>query len=142
MHYNGGYLIGQINKLTNRRVNELLKKENIEEFNGAQGLILFVLMDKETLTIKEIGKATGLAKTSLTSMLDRMEKKGLIQMKQDEKDHRCTLVCLSEKAKTYREVIEKVSQTINEEYYRGMKNSEISYFEDTLERITQNLIDQ
>jgi len=75
-------------------------------------------------------------------MLDRMEKKGLIQMKQDEKDHRCTLVCLSEKAKTYREVIEKVSQTINEEYYRGMKNSEISYFEDTLERITQNLIDQ
>ena len=29
--------------------------------------------------IKEIGKITGLAKTSLTSMLDQMEEKGLTQ---------------------------------------------------------------
>ena len=29
MHYNGGYLIGQINKLINRRINELLKEENV-----------------------------------------------------------------------------------------------------------------
>ncbi|MBR4610636.1 MAG: MarR family transcriptional regulator, partial [Erysipelotrichaceae bacterium] len=74
MHYNGGYLIGQINKLTNRRVNELLKKENISEFNGAQGTILFVLSNEGEMSIKDIGKATGLAKTSLTSMLERMEK--------------------------------------------------------------------
>ena len=79
MHYNGGCLIGQINKLTNRRVNELLKKENISEFNGAQGTILFVLSNEGEMSIKDIGKATGLAKTSLTSMLERMEKKDHLQ---------------------------------------------------------------
>ena len=84
MHYNGGYLIGQINKLTNRRINELLKEENVREFNGAQGTIIFVLTNEGPMPIKDIGKATGLAKTSLTSMLDRMEKQGLIEKRENE----------------------------------------------------------
>lgn len=139
MHYNGGYLIGQINKLTNRRVNELLKKENISEFNGAQGTILFVLSNEGEMSIKDIGKATGLAKTSLTSMLERMEKKGLIVKRPSEEDKRSTIVALSEGTESYREVIEKVSLKIGEEYYRRIKPKEAERFEATLKKILDNL---
>ena len=135
MHYNGGYLIGQINKLTNRRVNELLKKENISEFNGAQGTILFVLSNEGEMSIKD----TGLAKTSLTSMLERMEKKGLIVKRPSEEDKRSTIVALSEGTESYREVIEKVSLKIGEEYYRGIKPKEAERFEATLKKILDNL---
>ena len=41
--------------------------------NGAQGRILYVLWEHETLPISEIGKLISLAKATLTSMLDRME---------------------------------------------------------------------
>ena len=139
MQYNGGYLIGQINKLTNRRVNELLKQENVSEFNGAQGTILYVLMDRRSMTISEICKATGLAKTSLTSMLERMEKQGLIIRKEDEADRRRTQVSLSEKSLNYSEIIKNVSTTISQEFYKGMSRSEIDYFEDTLNRILHNI---
>ena len=73
--YNGGYLISQIHKLTRRKINELLKEASVTEFNGSQGIILSSLWAKGEQTIKEIGKTTGLAKTSLSSMLDRMENK-------------------------------------------------------------------
>ena len=79
MKNNGGYLINQIQKISSRKFNELLKEKNIDEFNGSQGVILYSLWNNKELTIKEIGKITGLAKTSLTSMLDRMEEKGLIR---------------------------------------------------------------
>ncbi|MBQ1379806.1 MAG: MarR family transcriptional regulator [Erysipelotrichaceae bacterium] len=120
-------------------MNELLKKENISEFNGAQGTILFVLSNEGEMSIKDIGKATGLAKTSLTSMLERMEKKGLIVKRPSEEDKRSTIVALSEGTESYREVIEKVSLKIGEEYYRGIKPKEAERFEATLKKILDNL---
>ena len=86
-----------------------------------------------------IGKATGLAKTSLTSMLERMEKKGLIVKRPSEEDKRSTIVALSEGTESYREVIEKVSLKIGEEYYRGIKPKEAERFEATLKKILDNL---
>ncbi|MBQ6335222.1 MAG: MarR family transcriptional regulator [Erysipelotrichaceae bacterium] len=139
MHYNGGYLIGQISKLTNRRANELLKKEGVKEFNGAQGTIMYVLMDRKQMTIKDICKATGLAKTSLTTMLERMEKQGLIEKIEDENDHRCTLVSLTEKSQKYKKVIEKVAVNMMKEYYRDMSDEEVTLFEETLKRVLNNI---
>ena len=54
-------------------------------------------MGKGNQSIKEIGKTTGLAKTSLTSMLDRMEKQDLIQKVENKEDGRSTIICLTEK---------------------------------------------
>ena len=61
MNNNGGYLINQIQKISSRKFNELLKEKNIDEFNGSQGVILYSLWNNKELTIKEIGKITGLA---------------------------------------------------------------------------------
>ena len=141
MHYNGGYLIGQINKLINRRTNELLKEENVNEFNGAQGTIIFVLTEEGPMPIKDIGKATGLAKTSLTSMLDRMEKQGLIKKRENENDRRSTIIDLTERSRGYKEVIEKVSQEVNREFYKKIKAKDIERFEATLQKVLDNLKD-
>ena len=139
MQYKGGYLIGQIDKLTSRKVNELLKKEKVRDFNGAQGTIMYVLFDRKQMTIREIGKATGLAKTSLTSMLDRMEKQGLIEKRENPEDHRSTLVELTEKARKQKNIIDKVSTSVNQQYYKGMKEGEISRFEKMLTKVLQNM---
>lgn len=51
----------------------------MEEFNEAQGRILYVLWNEEGIAIIELSRKTGLAKTSLTSMLGRMENTNLIR---------------------------------------------------------------
>ncbi len=139
MDRKAGYLIAQIGKLTNHKVNEILKREKITEFNGAQGTIMYVLFDRKQMTIKEIGKATGLAKTSLTSMLERMEQQGLIEKEDNLDDRRSTLIRLTGKARRQKKNIDKVSKGVNDLYYRGLKESEISRFEKTLEKIVANL---
>lgn len=137
--YNGGYLISRIHKLTGRKINELLKEANVTEFNGSQGIILSSLWSKGEQTIKEIGKATGLAKTSLSSMLDRMEKQNLIQKIENNEDSRSTIIKLTKKSKSLEKVYQDITHEMIIQYYRGFTKEEIIKFESTLEKIVNNL---
>ncbi len=47
----------------------MLQEAGIEEFNGAQGRILYILWQEDNLPIVELSRRTGLAKTTLTGML-------------------------------------------------------------------------
>lgn len=137
--YNGGYLIGQINKIGGRKFNELLKRANIDEFNGAQGTILYTLWSKKELTIKEIAKSTGLAKTSLTSMLDRMEQAGLVEKLCNDADKRSTMIKLTNKTLQLEKEYNKISNQMSNIYYKNFKPNEIEQFENYLRRILSNL---
>ncbi len=139
MNYQGGYLIGKIDKLTDRKVNELLRENGITELNGAQGTILYALWNSEAMTIREIADAASLAKTTLTSMLSRMEKAGLVTQKENPADARSKLIALTEKARELGNVYQKVSSSMQEAYYRGMSEEEISAFETTLRKVLKNL---
>ena len=142
MNNNGGYLINQIQKISSRKFNELLKEKNIDEFNGSQGVILYSLWNNKELTIKEIGKITGLAKTSLTSMLDRMEEKGLIRRKDNSEDKRSIkimLTMLTDKAKELEKDYNDISNKMSNIFYKNFSDKEINEIENYLERIISNL---
>ena len=139
MKNNGGYLINQIQKISSRKFNELLKEKNIDEFNGSQGVILYSLWNNKELTIKEIGKITGLAKTSLTSMLDRMEEKGLIRRKDNSEDKRSIKIMLTDKAKELEKDYIDISNKMSNIFYKNFSDKEINEIENYLERIISNL---
>lgn len=139
MKNNGGYLINQIQKISSRKFNELLKEKNIDEFNGSQGVILYSLWNNKELTIKEIGKITGLAKTSLTSMLDRMEEKGLIRRKDNSEDKRSIKIMLTDKTKELEKDYNDISNKMSNTFYKNFSDKEINEIENYLERIISNL---
>ena len=139
MKNNGGYLINQIQKISSRKFNELLKEKNIDEFNGSQGVILYSLWNNKELTIKEIGKITGLAKASLTSMLDRMEEKGLIRRKDNSEDKRSIKIMLTDKAKELEKDYNDISNKMSNTFYKNFSDKEINEIENYLERIISNL---
>ena len=95
----GGFFMSQIRHLSGRIWEKLLKESGVDIFNGAQGRILYILWEHGDLTITEIGKLTSLAKTTLTSMLDRMEAGGLIERVPDKKNRRQIFIIVTEKAK-------------------------------------------
>ena len=95
--------MSQVRHLSGRIWEKLLKESGVDIFNGAQGRILYVLWEHGSLTITEIGKLTSLAKTTLTSMLDRMEASGLIMRVPDKKNRRQIFIEVTEKAREYRE---------------------------------------
>lgn len=117
----------------------ILAEKNIDAFNGAQGRILYVLWQEDGVPIKIISEKSGLAITSLTTMLERMEKNGLISRKTDEADKRKTLLFLTDKAKELKEAYDSVSNEMGNIYYRDFTDKEILQFEEYLNRIRVNL---
>ena len=136
---NGGFLISQIKQIQGRVFERLLLEAGIEEFNGAQGRILFVLWREEGLPIVELSRRTGLAKTTLTGMLDRMERNWHILREFDKKDRRQIRIRLTEKARSMEKRYAEVSQKMNRLFYEGFSHEEIVNFEDQLMRILNNL---
>ncbi|MCM1123468.1 MAG: MarR family transcriptional regulator [Eubacterium sp.] len=126
--------------MAQRRVfQRLLQDYGVEEFNGPQGNILYVLWQKDTIPIVEIAAKTGLAKNTLTVMLDRMEEKGLVSRKQSVDDRRKTLICLTEKAYKLEKDYNLVSQRMNDLFFQNLSEKEIEELEKYLDIILENL---
>jgi DNA-binding MarR family transcriptional regulator len=139
LNSNGGFLISKIKQIQGRVFDTLLQKSGIGEFNGAQGRILYVLWQEDNLPIVELSRRTGLAKTTLTSMLDRMEGNGNILRIYDKDDRRQIRIILTDSAKALNNKYTEVSDNMNQIFYHGFSEEEIKSFEDALLRILNNL---
>ena len=139
MKAEGGYLMSQIKQVSGRIFEKMLINAGIDEFNGAQGRILYVLWQNDNIPIVELSRKTGLAKTTLTSMLDRMEVSNLISRVYDPKDRRQLRIVLTEHARSLSDKYEDVSEQMVNVYYAGFSEKEIYLFEDMLRRVLNNL---
>ena len=139
MDMNGGFLITKIKQLGDRIFEKILSEISIDAFNGAQGRILYVLWQEDGIPIRALSDRCGLAITSLTTMLERMEKQGLITRLQDTKDKRKTLLYLTDKAHELKQDYDSVSLRMGQIYYQGFSEEEIIRFVGYLDRISRNL---
>lgn len=138
-HKSGGFLISKIKQIQGRVFEKLLDENGISEFNGAQGRILFVLWNKDNIPISTLSEETGLAKTTLTNMLDRLERNGHIVREYDPKDRRSVKIRLTENTKDMRDKYDQVSEKMNRIFYNDFSEKEILFFESCLEKILKNL---
>lgn len=134
-----GFLISQIKQVQSRIFQRLLQESGVEEFNGPQGRILYVLWQKDEVPIVELSQKTGLAKNTLTAMLGRMEDAGLIKKKAAKSDKRQSLIVLTKKARDLQEKYAEVSQKMNEIFYKDFTEKEVIKIDQCLDRILANL---
>lgn len=139
MHTKAGSMITQIKQISGRIFERILSEKNIDAFNGAQGHILYVLWQHDHITLREISEQSGLATTTLTSMIDRMEAAGLVRRTPDRRDRRKTRLLLTQEAKKFQTDYNEVSEQMSSLFYRGFSEDEIKQFENYLERVLYNL---
>ena len=120
----------------------ILSDKNIDAFNGAQGSLLYILWQEDGIPIRELSRRSGLAVTSLTGMLDRMEAAGLIYRDRGDKDRRKVLIFLTDNARSLEKGYNEVTEEIENIYYKGFSEEEIDQCEKYLQRIFHNVEEQ
>ena len=135
MKYNGGFLMSRIKQIHGRILNNLISNREITAFNAEQGRILHVLWENDNISIKELSARTGLAINTLTTMLERMQGKNLIEKRTDEKDKRKTIIILTDYAKSLKKEYDVISEEIISVFYKNFSHNEIMEFEEYLKRI-------
>jgi len=138
MKSNSGFYIGRIKQVNTRLLNKFLAQKNITAFNGEQGRILHVLWENDGISNRELSKKSGLAMSSLTTMLERMEEKNLLIRKFCPSDKRKSLIFLTDYAKSLKNEYDEISDKMTEISFEGISNEERLAFEAILEKVLHN----
>ena len=134
----GGTLLSQVHQVCGRVWNKILRDNNMADLEGARGRIIFALWGKDGVPIKTLCEKTSLDKSTLTGIIDRLERDGYITKKPSETDKRSTLISLTGKEQEFAQKVQKVSNQMNKIFYKGFSNEEILQFDSMLERILAN----
>jgi len=135
-----GFLISKIHQVSERIFFRLLKDRGLE-INPAQGRILFALWKEDEIPIRDLSKKTQLEKSTLTSMLDRLEQSGFVERVPSKDDRRKILIRRTDKDRSYQDHYVRVSGEMNDLFYRGFSKVEMDSFEASLKKILANLED-
>lgn len=135
----GGFLVHKIKYMNTRLFNRLLQADARALFNGEQGKILSVLWDEGECTASDIADITGLANSTLSIMLKRMEENGLIISYDDSNDKRKRIYSVSTLGREQQIVGNEISDALSDIFYDGFSDVEIQEFESYLKRILDNM---
>ncbi|MBH0172550.1 MarR family transcriptional regulator [Fictibacillus sp. 23RED33] len=106
---------------------ELLKELNV---TYPQYLVLLLLWEKHSLSVKELGQRLFLDSGTLTPMLKRMEANGLVERKRSPEDERSVIISLTEKGEGLKEKAECIPSQLTENIL--MKKEEMTLLNKTL----------
>ncbi|RPJ56612.1 MAG: MarR family transcriptional regulator [Acidobacteria bacterium] len=134
----GGFLIAKVHRTGGRVFARMLRERGLE-INPAQGRILFVLWQEGPMTINEIARRVSLGKSTLTSGIDGLEKRGQVVRVRSKDDRRKILIELTPENEGMKAVYEEVSVEMTRVFYEGFTSAEIARFEQSLRRVLENL---
>jgi DNA-binding MarR family transcriptional regulator len=133
-----GFLMAKIRQVGERIFYRKLKESGIE-INPGQGRIMFALWQNDGISIQELAKKTQLGKSTLTSMLDRLEAMGYIRRQRSDQDRRKIFIFRTPKDRMMEKQYVELSEAMTELWYKGFSPEDIGAFEAYLRRILDNV---
>ncbi|SFC48999.1 transcriptional regulator [Alkalibacterium subtropicum] len=106
------------------------------EVTYPQYLVLLVLFEEETVTVKALGERLYLDSGTLTPMLKRMEEHGLVERRRSSKDERVVEVTLTEKGRGIEKQAEEIPIKFSKEIHLEQEEFE------ELKRLLTKILDQ
>ena len=135
-----GMLIGQVHRLSTKRFVKNSHTHGLE-ISLDQWLVLGPIWKNNGISQKDISEYCGKDKTSVTKIIDTLEKKNLVVRVTDQLDHRVKRVALSNKGKElFLSALPVMAKTRNE-VRNGISDNEIESLKDILNKIYKNLSD-
>mgnify|MGYP001425590833 FL=1 len=136
---NLGMLIAQVHRLSTKKFVQNSHNSGID-ISMDQWLVLGPIWENEGISHKEISEYSLKDKTSVTKIIDTLEKKNLVVRVPDQLDHRIKRVVLSNKGKKlFLEVI-PVMELTRDQLRKGITDKEIELLRSILSKIYKNSI--
>jgi len=116
-------------------VSEYTKKKFIEEkisISPAQMGILFLLQKGNLRPMSELGKLLEIDNSTITGLVDRLEKSGFVERSADPHDRRKWLISITETGEVEINQAKKVVKEVNGKVKEGFSENEIDCFRKVL----------
>ena len=136
---NLGMLIAQVHRLSTKKFVQNSHNSGID-ISMDQWLVLGPIWENEGISQKEISEYCLKDKTSVTKIIDTLEKKNLVVRVPDQLDHRIKRVVLSNKGKKLFLEVTPVMELTRDQLRKGITEKEVELLRSVLSKIYKNLI--
>ncbi|MGA9174236.1 MAG: MarR family transcriptional regulator [Thermoactinomyces sp.] len=130
------HLMGHVLKLYRQNVDSLIQSYDV--FPG-QPPLLMRLAEKDGQIQKELADKLNIKPATLTVMINRMQKAGLVERKPDPRDHRVSRVYLTEKGRLAVIAVKEALQIIELKCFEHFSVEEKLLFRRLLQQMHDNL---
>lgn len=131
-----GYRIKLLGQLLGRKFQERLEPFGLTPFHW---VVLCCLWEEDGLATSSIGEKLQQVGGTLTSVLDRMEKRGLVRRERDASDRRIWRIWLTEQGKQLQDVLPPIALEIREESLKGISVAEREQLSQLVDRAIANM---
>lgn len=134
-----GILIANVRNGFKSALEKELLNHTKEIVSSTQRLVILRLCEKDGLTQKELAKDTNFKPSSLTLMLDKLEKNALVERRAKENDRRAYLIYVTQKGRELQELLIDVGTKIEKESLEGVSKEEQEILNKALKKIYSNI---
>jgi DNA-binding MarR family transcriptional regulator len=113
MEYQVGFLLSRATWAMNNFVNRMLRESNLADISVAYFAVLQALWENDGLSISDLGEKAQLEKSTMTSLIDRMEGAGLLSREDHPTDRRAYKICLTARGK---DLVDKLDEVVSRAY--------------------------
>lgn len=113
-----GFLLAKAAQRWNELLAEAFARAGFAEVRPSYGSVLLPLFEEDGLQMGELGRRSRLSKQTMTALVRRVERDGLVSRRTDPGDARATLVFLTDRARRF----EPVAATVLGELDRAVRS--------------------
>jgi DNA-binding MarR family transcriptional regulator len=134
---NLGFLLAKAGQRWNELLAERFAAHGFAEVRPAYGSILIPLFEEDGLRMSELARRARLSKQTLTTLLPRLERDGLIERRSDPDDRRAVLVFLTARARAFAPIAAAVLAGLDDDVTRAVGMRDLA----TTTRVLRALMD-
>ncbi len=131
-------LISRIREVGNSFILSKLKEIGYGELSPSHGDILVVLYKTDKITMKEISVQIHRTKATVSVLIDKLEKTGLVKREKSFEDSRNTFILLTKEGQELKPHFERISKELNAKLYKGFSKGEAKILDELLEKMAAN----
>lgn len=132
------YTISKIRQRLFTFLEDELAKENITDISPSYGDVLYILGTEDAVNLRDISRLSYKDKSTITGIINRLEKSGYVIKKRNRADKRLIDVQLTEKALNIRPALQKISGKLNSKLFSGLSEQEKTALFQLMSRVNRN----
>jgi len=138
MEYQVGFLLSRATWAMNNAVNRLLRENGHADISVAFFAVLQALWENDRMSITDLGEKAQLEKSTMTSLIDRMEGVGLVRREDHPTDRRAYQICLTARGKELEQSLDEVVSRVYKHLTRGIAEEDLQKSIKVCKRLIQN----
>ncbi len=132
--------IARIRELANALIEQELRKRSIDGIVPAHGPVLvFLFKQKKPVPIKSVVEKVGRVKSTVTVMINTLERHGYLRRLPCQTDNRITMIELTQKGRKLRKDFDEISKILRNKLYGNMNMKDREYLVNLLDIIEKNM---